>query len=188
MKVVERRGQSIMTQVSSGKMFTRNSCGRDRCPLRLSNRSCFDSCYKESVVYLSFCKLCENREKASVYIGETSRTLFTRAGQHYKDYTRIKTRAENGAAGDKGSQTSWILDHVNKEHGGENISNPVQIVNFMLLSDHQDPFTRQTVESVWIQEALDRGQLQIGRKTLKISSLNRKGEFFCARERWDSRR
>ena len=114
--------------------------------------------------------------------------MFTRAGQHYKDYTRIKTRAENGAAGDEGSQTSWILDPANKEHGGENISNPDQIVNFMLLSDHPDPFTRQTVESVWIQEALDRGQLQIGRKTLKISSLNRKGEFFCARERWDSRR
>ena len=80
------------------------------------------------------------------------------------------------------------MDHVRKEHEGENISNSEQIVDFRLLSDHQDTFTRQTVEAVWIQEALDKGQLQLGRKTLKILSLNRKGEYFCARKDWDSRK
>ena len=187
-KVVERPGQSIMSQVSSGKLFTRESCGRDTCPIRQSNKHCFDSCYKEGVVYLSFCKLCESSERASVYIGETSRTIFTRAGQHHRDYRRIKKRAENVAAVMEGTQSSWILDHVRTMHEGEDIPDSEQIVDFRLLSDHQDPFTRQTVEAVWIQEALDKGQLQLGRKMLKISSLNRKGEYFCARERWDSRR
>ena len=47
---------------------------------------------------------------------------------------------------------------------------------------------RQTVEAVRIKEVLDKGELNIGRKTVKVSSLNRKGEFFAAKEHWDSRR
>ena len=70
----------------------------------------------------------------------------------------------------------------------EEVDNPEDIVRFSILSSHKDPFTRQTVEAVRINEALDRGELQIGKKTEKITSLNRKGEFFAARERWDSGR
>ena len=48
-------------------------------------------------------------------------------------------------------------------------------------------FKRQTVEAVKIQEALSKKTITLGKKTLGISSMNRKGEYFCARERWDSR-
>ena len=77
---------------------------------------------------------------------------------------------------------------MRKEHKGETESSPQNLVNFRVLSSHPDPFTRQTVEAVWIQEAVERQNLTLGKKSLKISSMNRKGEFFCARERWDSRR
>ena len=43
-KTVEKPGQSIMSQVSSGKLFTRDSCERDRCPIKQSNKTCFDTC------------------------------------------------------------------------------------------------------------------------------------------------
>ena len=178
-----------MTEVRSSKQFTRTSCGREGCPLRTSGFKCHDKCYQEGIVYVSFCKLCETQGKASVYIGESSRTLFTRTGQHHSDFLRQKRRLErDDAVEDEGSQTSWILDHVRNEHGGETESSPEKLVNFRVLSSHPDPFTRQTVEAVWIQEALERKNLHHGKKTLKISSMNRKGEFFCARERWDSRR
>ena len=138
---------------------------------------------------MSFCKICETQGKASVYIGESSRTLFTRTGQHHSDFLRQKRKLEiDDAVEDEGSQRSWILDHVRNEHVGETESSPEKLVNFRVLSSHPDPFTRQTVEAVWIQEALERKNLHLGKKTLKISSMNRKGEFFCARERWDSRR
>ena len=81
----------------------------------------------------------------------------------------------------EGSQKSWILDHVRTEHEGETESSPKNLVNFRVLSSHSDPFSRQTVEAVWIQEALVKGNLHLGNKTLKISSMNRKGEFFCAK-------
>ena len=33
-KVVERPEKSFLSQVSSGKLFTRESCGRDSCPIK----------------------------------------------------------------------------------------------------------------------------------------------------------
>ena len=74
------------------------------------------------------------------------------------------------------------------KHHGETEDNPEKLVSFEVISSHSDPFTRQTVEAVQIQEALSKQILTLGKKTLDISSLNRKGEYFCAKERWDSRR
>ena len=74
------------------------------------------------------------------------------------------------------------------KHHEETEVNPEKLVSFEVISTHSDPFTRQTVEAVQIQEALNKQTLTLGKKTLEISSLNRKGEYFCAKERWDSRR
>ena len=84
--------------------------------------------------------------------------------------------------------SSWILEHVRDKHKDMNISGDDNLIDFCVISSHPDPFLRQTVESVRIQEALEKGELKVGKKTEKISSLNRKGEFFAARECWDSRR
>ena len=85
-------------------------------------------------------------------------------------------------------QKSWIKEHMRDKHLSETEVNPEKLVSFEVISTHPDPFTRQTVEAVHIQEALDKHSLTLGKKTLEISSMNRKGEFFCAKERWDSRR
>ena len=63
------------------------------------------------------------------------------------------------------------------------ISGNEDLINFSVVSSHPDPFMRQTVEAVRIQDALNNAELKLGRKTVKIDSLNRKGEFFSARER-----
>ena len=80
------------------------------------------------------------------------------------------------------------MDHVREKHSNEHDTNNRDIVSFSVLSNHRDPFTRQTVEAVRIQQALDKCELRVAKKTVEISSLNRKGEFFAAKERWDSRR
>ena len=74
------------------------------------------------------------------------------------------------------------------KHHGEPEENPEKLVSFEVISSHSDPFTRQTVEAVQIQEALSKQTITLGKKTIGISSMNRKGEYFCAKERWDSRR
>ena len=73
-------------------------------------------------------------------------------------------------------------------HSSEYGSDSNDNINFSVVSSHRDPFTRQTVEAVRIQQALDKGEIKIGRKVQSIESLNRKGEYFAAKERWDSRR
>ena len=146
---------------------------------------CRDNCFKEGVVYIGECNLCNDTK--SVYIGESSRTIYTRSIQHLNDFNRAKNRRDvEGTEDDELS--SWIADHMKKVHSGEYDDNPDDNITFSVLSYHQDPFTRQTAEGVRIQQALDKGEIKIGRKLLKISSLNRRGEYFAAKERWDSRR
>ena len=135
------------------------------------------------------CRLCID-DKSSVYIGETSRTLFTRVNQHYKDFLKTRNRpsSNNVDQNSDDNVTSWIVDHVKDKHQDAVKDSPEDLIEFAVISSHRDPFSRQSVESVRIQDALNKGELKLGKKTAKIHSLNRKGEFFAAKERWDSRR
>ena len=86
------------------------------------------------------------------------------------------------------SVTSWILDHLKDKHENVNTDDPDSLIDFSVISSHSDPFTTQSVEAVRIQDALDKGERRLGTKTVKIFLLNRKREFFAAKECWDSRR
>ena len=101
------------------------------------------------------CKLCENGDKKSVYIGETSKTIFTRVGQHYRDFYRTRNRPSNGSVDNEREEsiTSWIVDHLKDKHGNMSTDDPDSLINFSVVSSHSDPFTRQSVEAVRIQDA-----------------------------------
>ena len=188
-KVVEKPGNMIMTDLRSNKKFTRTDCGREKCPLRIAGKSCFDKCYQEGIIYVSYCNLCNEKGTTSAYIGESSRTLFTRSRQHFEDYRReVRNQGNLETEIQENLPKSWIKEHMREKHHGESEDNPEKLVSFEVISSHPDPFTRQTVEAVQIQEALTSKTITLGKKTLEISSMNRKGEYFCAKERWDSRR
>ena len=90
-KVVEQPGQKIHLGLSRNNPFKRKHCDRPLCPLAASGDDCKEACYKEGVVYQASCNICTSEDKTnSVYIGETSRTLYTRIGQHVKDYKAAK--------------------------------------------------------------------------------------------------
>ena len=58
---------------------------------------------------------------------------------------------------------------------------------FNVLLMHRDPLTRQTKEAIRICKALETGNhIQANGKQVKIFSLNRKGEYFAPRERWNT--
>ena len=135
------------------------------------------------------CKLCDG-DKKSINIGESSRTLFTRVNQHYKDFIKAKNRPSDSNFDQNRDEnvTGWIVDHMKDKHEDAVADNPESLIEFSVISSHPDPFTRQSVEAVRIQDALDKGELRLGKKTAEIHSLNRKGELFAAKERWDSRR
>ena len=86
MKIVEKPGMRVTAMVQDMSNFMRLSCGRQNCPLVRSGSDCYDECYCEGVVYIGECKLCISSK--SMYIGESSRTLYTRANQHLNDFKK----------------------------------------------------------------------------------------------------
>ena len=99
-KVIEKPGPSIVSGLIRNNPFPRTHCGRELCPLE----NCQDKCAVENVTYRADCMLCSTEQSdmgilhppVPVYIGETSRTLYIRANQHYKDCTRISNYTLNG--------------------------------------------------------------------------------------------
>ena len=88
--VLERLGNKIMSRLSNNNPFPRQSCERTRCPLRESNVHCYDRCYKEGVLYQAVCSRCHKQQedlglpviRDFLYLGESSRILYTRYQQH----------------------------------------------------------------------------------------------------------
>ena len=54
------------------------------------------------------------------------------------------------------------------------------------MNSHCDPLTRQIAEAIRINEALEYNKYTDNKgEIIEIRSLNRKGEHFAPRERWD---
>ena len=136
------------------------------------------------------CLKCDAEGPSNIYIGETSRTMFTRIGQHINDF--VKARRELQASGSLNSlntlnneTSSWLLDHLLDKHQGELSGfDPWKDVLYKLVKEYRDPLSRQTDEAVRIQGAMASGILTLPSGQESVCVLNRKGEYFSARERW----
>ena len=68
-----------------------------------------------------------------------------------------------------------IQDHLKDKHRDMDINGNESLIDFSVISSYPDLFMRQMVESVRIQDTLEKGELKIGKKTKKITSFNHKG-------------
>ena len=68
-----------------------------------------------------------------------------------------------------------IQDHLKDKHRDMDINGNESLIDFSVISFYPDLFMRQMVESVRIQDTLEKGELKIGKKTEKIASFNHKG-------------
>ena len=157
--VLEKPGQKLMATLGPNNPFPREFCQRESCPLK--STKCLESCSKEGVVYKIWCQRCHTDQldrgvaepKDSVYIGETSRTVFTRFHQHVRDY--IKASKQNPDAILDEEHSSFMMDHSRLFHGGHQDYKQDYLVK--VLSSHRNPLTRQTTEAVRISKALSSG-------------------------------
>ena len=78
------------------------------------------------------CQLCPDGER-SVYIGESSRNLFTRSKEHLARYR-------------SGKLTSFIVKHQNTAHQGEEAKFKAKV-----MTSNRDCLTRQVTEAVHIR-------------------------------------
>ena len=78
--------------------------------------------------------------------------------------------------------SSFMWDHQVSHHDGNLDIDPTGDYKFDIIDTHQDPLSRQISESVRIREAIAKGVHYHKDKQYKISSLNRKFEYFQARK------
>ena len=177
MKIIEKPGKPLM----SGLRYKPDPihCHKKNCPIEAQDLTCDNECGKENILYEAICKRCRDSQIEAgtlpdevtdyIYIGETSRTLSVRSGQHRDDYKKCQSREEM----EEGSSFMW--DHHKEVHGPEVPIDPDKDYEFHVLQQHQDPLSRQLGESVRIIEALSKGNhYRRKNKISSVISMNRK--------------
>ena len=162
-------------------------------------------CYREGVVYLARCRRChlqqmeegkqEQEVVEEVYLGESSRSVVTRAREHHANYqVAMKKVAREGSlprvrVSRPGGQeeeevSSWMADHTVTCHQGEVSPELMDDYDFMVIGSWIKPLQRQVEEAVRIRNAMTKGFLWLGkgkrRRKLLVNKriLNRKLENF----------
>ena len=137
-KVVERGGVTIKRQLQKSNPTASNTCGRSNCgpweqPGGMNGTKL---CHKPNVVYEYTCQFpgCD-----AVYVGETSKNLFTRDSQHQYNYLGGPN------SNTKLQEKSFIFQHQTSKHQG-------QEANFKrkVLRSYKDCLSRQASEGIFI--------------------------------------
>ena len=160
-KFVERAGVSLLDTLVDKNPWVRlqGGCQRPNCYPCKSSLGKGISCRKESIVYEISCAICEQQGNKTIYIGESSRSFFERAGEHMQMF---KMKREGNPENNEANSVFW--GHSKEKHES---SMTTKNWNFKILSSHQTPLDRQVTEAVKIA--------RVGTGTL----LNAKNEFGC---------
>ena len=169
-KVVERTGSKLKDRFSQANLWEGESCGRDSCTTCLQEADFHVPCSRKSAVYENVCALCNEgasrkeeirippETAASLYVGETSRTIRERAHEHWRDY-----RGSN-----KEQQRSHIYKHQELQHAGAEARFVMRIVEF-----HKSALSRQTAEAVRIRRRGGEGSVLNSRSEYNRSYIPR---------------
>ena len=131
-KVVETGGRTIKSIVQKPNPTATPGCAYPDCMACSGERGRGGNCLKSNSQYELRCGTCP-----SVYIGETSRNLYTRGKEHKNKYRNRK-------------QDSVILEHQTEKHEGG-------VANFhaKVVRSFRDCLTRQVSEGVSIRRCTD---------------------------------
>ena len=83
-----------------------------------------------------------------------------------------------------------MWEHVRDKHEGNlNPQNPLLDFKFTVVSSHREPMERQIKEAIRIKSALSGNvkKSDFSKLETQVKCLNRKGEHFGPRERWNHR-
>ena len=126
-------GRTMASQLVKSNPFPRANCGRIRCGMcAAGGRN--GKCWKSNIVYKIQCNRLpcvggHNEEPVPTYIGESSRTTYTRGLEHQDAYLKKK-------------ETSFMWRHCLEKHGG-------------VMGSPQTDYTYGVIESY--RHSLDRG-------------------------------
>ena len=137
-KLVEGGGRSVKGEVQKSNPTGKPGCSSPDCLPCQPGRGAGGNCRRNNIQYEMECKLCPVSE-LTVYVGETARNLYTRAGEHLAVY-RGKL---NGA-----KKESFIYTHQQEKHRGAPPNFTAKVTK-----SFGDCLTRQISEAVWIRRS-----------------------------------
>ena len=152
MKVVERSGRTLKSQLQTSDPFRAGGCGRGDCFVCTTTGK--GNCMTESVTYRLEC-LGEGCRR-NVYKGETAANGYTRGGEH------LSTLASHDV------DNSPLWKHCLAEHGGEMQSFEMSVTG----SFRNDAMLRQITEAVQINNT-DRRELMNDRSEWNMNPVPR---------------
>ena len=179
-KVLEQGGCTVGRQLIKSNPFPKSHCDRRECGLCQGNGSS-GRCYQPSVGYEYVCSRCElsrqeeiqNGTRAELtktyrYIGETSRTTFTRHTQHlskYRSASKNKERYSREKEEEGETSGTFMWSHTRDHHAG-NLGPDEGSMDFEMSLNgvFQDTMTRQVDEDIrmrlngWGQHKQSRGE------------------------------
>ena len=191
-RVQEVPGRSVTASLTKSNPFPRSTCGRQQCPWTGRGEECKEKCYQDSICYYAVCEICAEERDVSgqeeickVYLGESSRSLPYRSRRHFQDYDqavgKLGRRRRTGASqGNQQDTSSWMVDHLLEQHGGQLPDDPMKAFKFYQLASYRKPLSRQVAEANHIQMASKTGMIIINKVALKVDKefMNRKDEKF----------
>ena len=144
-RIVENAGTALSNMLSNKNPWAGSTCGRKKFHPCNQKSSKVEQCSAGNVLYELRCTTCnglekepsslkDSRELPSIYVGETSRGLMERAGDHHRDYNKNKD--------DSHMVKCWVAAHP-----GTSKSTFHQYV----IGQYKTTLGRQVAEAVRIQ-------------------------------------
>ena len=145
-KIMETSGSQLRRLLPNTNPWSGRDCGRQSCYTCAQGGESLEDCKRRNILYESFCTTCnpDLQEKSfrkkklndvtGVYVGESGRSIFERAGEHWTDRLNQKE--------DFHMIKHWVIDHPD-------MSEPPKF-HFKVVSSFKDALTRQVSEAVRI--------------------------------------
>ena len=146
-KYIENAGVKLSSKiiVKNPWVAINGGCGRKLCHTCKSTSGKGISCRKEGITYSVTCKLCEAASKKTLYIGESSRSMYERMTEHMYLF---RTKKEGDPTKLQSNSVFW--GHSKDCHEGK-----MKISDWKISIDasHVSPLNRQVTEAVRISRA-----------------------------------
>ena len=141
-KIIEQNGPQLQRLLTRSDPWAGGECNRDNCAICTQDWDSKPNCRQTNTTYRTICQLCKSQGARTTYIGESSRSLFERMGEHRED-------AKSGLEG------SHIASHLQTAHPGEWSDlgagqDGLKHFRVELVKTHQTSFRRQLHEACTI--------------------------------------
>ena len=133
-KIVETGGTTVKQTVQKSNPTATPGCPFNDCLACKNGRGKGGMCLQSNVQYQLECTMCTEEDKG-VYIGESSRNLYTRSKEHISKYSSRKRQVE-----------SFMHQHQQEHHGGTEADFQAKVTGTF-----RDALSRQVSEGVHIR-------------------------------------